>query len=322
MTRKKHEVPIIKIDLHQHHMDNCLRCPFKYYMANVLKYMPIGIKKALNIGDVFSQCVYFLHKGEDLAKCMLYVDTLQKPLIERATSQEKIDELITSSIVVQSMLMGYETRFLNSNKIKVTKYNEKSGIEGFDEIEIQKIIPEYKLEVPFRVGNYHYNYINRIDGKILTLQNPWILEIKSTTLIDEDLIIKLNTNFQINSYWFSILYADQQKIDGVLYRYIRKPSIKQKKGETLEKFRIRLSKDYIERPEFYFYEESLYFNQTSIINFKKELQSFFEELTRSYITGIWPRKGTACDMNFGLCEYLKYCSNPTEETLRTYYEHS
>lgn len=320
MRKKHYEVPIVNISLHQHDMDSFLRCPFKYYIKNVMGYRPRGIKKALNIGDIFAQCVYFLHKGEDLAKCMLYVNDLQKPLIERATNQEQINELETSAIVVQSMLMGYETRFLNKNEIKVTKYNQQGGIDGFDEIIIQKIIPEYKLEIPWTVGNYHFNYVNRLDGKIITDDSLWILEIKSTTLIDGDLLQKLNTNFQINSYWFSMLYNEQQEIDGVLYRYIRKPSIKQKKDESLEKFRIRLSKDYNERPEFYFHEESLYFDQLQIKNFTKDMNIHFEELTRAYVTQNWVKRGTACDSNFGLCPYLKYCSKSTQETLDTYYE--
>ena len=318
--RKHNVVPVINVALHQHNMDQFLRCPYKFYMANVLGYRPRGIKKALNIGDMFAQCVYFLHKGEGIATCMAYVHELQKPLIEKATTQTQIDELETSVTITQSMLFGYETRFLNKNKIKVTKFNQQGGIEGFDEIDIKQIVPEYKLEVPFNVGNYHYNYINRLDGKILTEKDPWILELKTSVQIDTDLLKKLNTNFQINSYWYAILCKDQQKIDGVLYRYIRKPSIKQKQGETPAKFRIRLSKDYQERPEFYFHEESLYFNQPQITNFIKDLRSHFEELTRCYVTKQWTRRGTACDANFGLCEYLKYCSNPTKETLETYYE--
>ena len=318
--KKHYSVPVVDINLHQHNMDQFLRCPYKYYMANVMGYRLMGIKKALNIGDLFAQCVFFLHRGEDIAKCMLYVEELQKPLIERATNQAQVDELETSAIMVQSMLMGYETMFLNKKEIKVTKYNQNGGIDGFDEITIQEIVPEYKLEIPWKVGNYHYKYINRLDGKVITDDTGlWILELKTSTSIDGDLILKLNTNFQINSYWFSMLYNEQQEVDGVLYRYIRKPSIRQNKNEALEKFRIRLSKDYQERPDFYFYEESLYFNQPQIKIFTRDMNYHFEELTRCYVTNVWPKRGVACDSNFGLCEYLKYCSNPTQETLDTYY---
>ena len=318
--RKRINVPTVNVELHQHDMDNFLRCPFKYYIKNALGYRSTGIKRALNIGGLFAQCVYFLHRGEDIARCMLYVNDLQKPLIERATNQQQIEELETSAIIVQSMLMGYETRFLNKNEINVTKYNQGGGIDGFDKITINEIIPEYKLEIPWTVGNYHYKYINRLDGKITTDDGLWILELKSTAQIDSDLLQKLNTNFQINSYWFSMLYNEQQEIDGVLYRYIRKPSIRQNKNETLEKFRIRLSKDYQNRPEFYFHEESLYFNQDQIKIFTKDMNSYFEELTRCYVTDRWTKRGTACDSKFGLCEYLKYCANPSQETLDTYYE--
>jgi hypothetical protein len=317
---KRPVVKAVNIDLHQHHLDNFLRCPFKYYMANVAKYKVRGIKKALNIGDLFAQCVFHLHQGKTIAECMNEVRKLQQPLLDKSMSQEHSDELETSVVVVQCMLFGYEKYFLDKKELRVTKFNDHGGIEGFNEIKIEQIIPEYHITVPYAIGNYHFNYINRLDGKIITVGNPWILELKSTSQIDKDLLIKLATNFQINSYWFAMFMKEKQSIQGILYRYIRKPSIKQTQKENAQQYWIRLAKDYKDRPDFYFFEECLYFDENKLMEFMRDFKHYFEELTRCYCMNSWVRKGTACDSNFGLCDYLKYCSNPTEETLRTYYE--
>jgi hypothetical protein len=320
MARKQIIVKPVNIDLHQHNLDQFLRCPFKYYMANVAKYQVRGIKKALNIGDLFAKSVYHLHNGSTVIECMNEVRKLQEEIKLRAISQEKIDELETSVTIVQCMLLGYESQFLNKTSMKVTKFNERGGIEGFENIEIKKILPEYHIQRPYAIGNYHYNYINRLDGKVITELNPWLLELKTTSQIDKDLLIKLPTNFQINSYWSTMLAVEQQHIGGILYRYIRKPSIEQKKKETIEQFWIRLANDYRERPDFYFHEECLFFDENKLLSFMSDFKHYFEELTMCYVMNRWIRKGMACDSNFGLCEYLKYCSNPTDETLRTYYE--
>jgi hypothetical protein len=317
--RKRPVIEKTTIELHQHDMGNFLKCPQKYYLSNVRGYYPIGMKKALNIGDLFSKCVYWMHKGTDISECMAHVYKLQEELIIKARSQAHFDELETSVVIVQAMLLGYQEHFLKKDVFRVTKFNDKGGIEKFDDINIKEIIPEYTLGLNFDMGSYTFAYWNRLDGKIITPTLPWILELKSTAQFDGDLLEKLNTDFQINSYWMVMLTREQQQIGGILYRYIKKPSIRQKQNETIDQFQRRLTLDYCERPENYFLEESLYFNQPALDRFKKDFDTHLNRLLMCYAMNDWPHIGLSCDGKFGLCEYLKYCSNPTQETLDTFY---
>ncbi len=323
--RKRVEIPKIEVSLHQHDLGNFLVCPQKYYISNVLGYRRYGVKVAINIGDLFAKCVYWMHKGIPIEECLAFVYKYQEPILEKATNQAQIDEAETSIIIVQAMLEGYKSHFLDVNEIKTTKFNPLGGIEGFDTTNILQIIPEYSITITEQIGNYLFRYTNRLDGKIIVDKNRlWILEIKTSSSFDEDLIIKLSTNFQINSYLKAMIkketaFGGDANIDGVLYRYIMKPSIKQKQNETLEQYRKRLMMDYLDRPERYFKEESLYFEPSSVERFNEDMKYYFENLTQCYITNKWERRGVACDSNFGLCEYLKYCSNPTQETLDTHY---
>jgi len=319
---KKYIAPkIIEIDIHQHDMANFLMCPVKFQVNNVLNYHPRGISKALNIGDLFAKCVYWLHKGTPIAECMAYVDKKQEDLILLATGQEAVDELETSVVTVQAMLNGYKETFLEKKTINITKFNNAGGIEGFEEITIKEIFPEYHITVPIKIGNYVFNYVNRLDAKIITIDNRvFILELKTTSQFDSDLVKKLNTNFQINSYWFALNEKEKVKVDGILYRYIKKPSIKQKQNETLDNYRKRIMLDYLDRPDNYFKEECLFFNQEMTAKFKKNMNYWFTELLRCYLMNEWVPRGVACDAHFGLCEYIKYCNEPTKDTLMSFYK--
>jgi hypothetical protein len=318
--RKRPVIQQTVIELHQHDLANFLQCPQKYYLSVVKNYHPLSLSRALDIGDLFAKCVYWMHKGIGLPTCMAHVYKLHEEKLKLVRNQEQVDEAETNVVTVQAMLTGYMEHFLKKTDFTVTKYNEQGGIEKFDNIIIKEILPEYTLSLNHNMGSYTFTYTNRLDGKIVTETYPWILEIKTTTQFDGALLPKLNTNFQINSYWMTMLLREQQQIGGVLYRYVKKPSIKQTKKETVEQFQKRLMLDYCERPDNYFLEESLYFNQPALDRFRKDFDSHLNRLLMCYATNDWPHIGLACDANYGLCPYLRYCSNPTIDTLETFYK--
>jgi hypothetical protein len=320
MARRKREViEQTIVELHQHDLGNYLQCPQKYYLSCVLGYVPFRMRKAINIGGLFAQCVYWMHKGTSLAECLVYVSKAQDEHLKLVTSAIQAEELETNIVIVQAMLQGYENHFLKNMESTITKFNSIGGIEGFDILKLNQIIPEYTISADHTIGSYTFRYINRLDGKIITESNPWILEIKTTTQFDHELLKKLNVNFQVNSYWSTLVKKEGVDVGGILYRYIKKPSIRQTKKETIEQYRKRLMMDYLERTDNYFLEECLYFNQPSLDLFNNDLEIHFKNLLMSTITGEFPRIGSNCDSNWGLCEYLSYCSNPTVDTLTTYF---
>lgn len=294
-----------EIRMHQHDLANFLMCPRKYKLSR--EYRPLAMRKAINIGGLFANCVYWLHQGKDVEECMLYVNNYQEEFLSKATSQYQLEELETSIVIVQSMLLGYNRKFIK-------EYHAGVPI-------IASISPEHMLEVPIIIGGFKFVYVNRLDGLVYdSFGNPWILELKTTAQFDKDLFDKLPTNFQINSYWFALAMLQAKPIAGVLYRYILKPSIRQKKTETKYQFRTRLMLDYETYQDEYFKETSIYFEQPNIVEFKKDMNIYFNELARAYVLDRWEKRGTACESKYGLCEYIKYCGDPTEETLQTFYE--
>jgi hypothetical protein len=308
MARKTVAPKLIEVDIHQHDLANFLMCPRKFHLSRTCR--PRRIKKALNIGDLFARSVYWLHQGKDVEECILYVRAFQDELEKIARSQAEVDELATNVIVAQSMIYGYDNKFIKEYKGNIPI--------------ITKLYPEHHVTVPIIAGGYKFNYINRLDGLIIdSFGNPWILELKTTSMFDNSLSDKLPTNFQINSYWYSLFETQQKPIAGVLYRYILKSSLRQrtkKNPETVEQFQKRIMLDYEKYPDEYMKEISLWFNSPNIVEFKKDMQIYINELVRAFVLNKWEKRGTACDSKYGMCEYIQYCGNPTEETLNTYYE--
>lgn len=305
MARKKVEPKFKEVTLHQHDLANYLMCPRRFALSR--SYKPRVLKKALNIGDLFARSVYWLHEGKGVEECMLYINKFQEELLNRATSQEQVDELETSVVVAQSMILGYEAKFIK-------EYKPVMPI-------ITRLVPENRFEMEIINGGYKFTYVNRLDGLVYDqFDNPWVLELKTTSMFDKSLFDKLPTNFQINSYWLAAEYSLKRPVAGVLYRYILKPLLRQKKNESLDQYRQRIMLDYTTYPDEYMKETSIFFSKPNLEEFKKDMNIYFGELVRSLVLNRWEKRGTACENKFGLCDYIKYCGDPVIETLETFYE--
>ena len=307
MAKKKVETLLKKVELHQHDLANFLKCPRLYNLSNNLGYYPRKFSNALNIGDLFAKCAFWLHQGKDVNECIAFIKVIQTDMHKVIRNQKMADDMETNVVITQAMLNGYYEKFIVNYKPSVPI--------------IAEILPEYKIENKVQYAGYEFTYVCRLDGKIIdSAGNIWVLEIKTTSLMDKNLIDKLPTNFQINSYWNAAETKEGKPVAGVLYRYILKPSLRQKKGETIDQYRKRIMLDYITYPDEYFYEQSIYFSRPSLDEFKADLNAYIEDLARCYILNKWVKRGTACETKFGLCPYIKYCGDPTQETLNTYFQ--
>ena len=286
------------IHIHQHDIATFAECRKKFDLSFNKKIVPRKLPKTLQIGSLFAKGIFYLHKGGEIAVCCANVDFIAEQLELRATNQEHINEIETDKITTIAMLIGYEQHFMEQ------KLN---------------ILPEYHIKIPIQKK---YIYIMRLDGRVKTHEKEnWVLELKTTASIQKNQIERLPCDFQLKSYCWGLQKWTWKKVKGILYRFIRKPSIKQKQNETIEQFQKRLQKDYIEREDFYFYEEMPLLDQNILQDFEEELNQIFSDLTQCYKTNHWYRSPTCGNTKFGECTYFKYCSDPTIETMETYYEH-
>lgn len=258
----------------------------------------------MNVGDLFSKGVYMLHRGDELYVALALVQEAQDKIILNTTSQSQIDDLEEDACIAQGLLSGYKQWFIDGGRKNI--------------IDIKEIIPEYPVTYKVEIDGITIEYKMRLDGRIVThTGKDWVLEIKTRSGAKDDMVKTLPTDLQINSYWLGL--EQTNKCSGVLYRFCVKPTIKVKQKETAEQYRRRIIKEYLDNPVKYFYEDNLYFDAPVLNDFKVNLHYHFRDLLWHYANNIWPKRGTGCIRNHMKCSMLNYCSNPTEETLNTFY---
>jgi len=286
-----------QIILRQHNIAAFLQCRRKFDLQVNQGWRPRTFATYIDIGSLFDKSVAEYHRGKPVEECMIAIDQEYNEMLLNATTQEKIDDLENSKIITQGMIYGYCNNFYQIN-----------------------IEPHYKISVPIgKYGRKKHRLFCELDGLYRRGKENWIVEIKTATSIDKNYIKRLDTDFQMNCYFYALRKWLRKPIVGVLYRVVRKPSIRQKRNENIEQFRKRLMLEYVEKKDDYFYEEKIYKNQKALREFSDEIEQIFEDIKMAYKTKRWYRSGQKCAI-YGECAYLKYCNDPTEETLETFYE--
>ncbi len=146
----------------------------------------------------------------------------------------------------------------------------------------------------------------KVDGVCTLGGESWLVEYKTASSVDRQYISRLRLDGQVTTYLYAMQRVLDKPLAGVIYRIIRKPSIRQTQKETFEAFCDRLEADYRDRPEFYFIEERLYRSQEDLDLFEAELWDITQRMLWERQRDVYPRNTARCT-DFGTCEYMPIC---------------
>lgn len=206
------------------------------------------------------------------------------------SAQEEQDKLEVTKATVGAMLGGYFKRF---------------GVWPADSRkELQFSIPIINPETGSKSRSFELQ--GKIDALVQIEGQYWLVEYKTASQINEDYFNRIELDEQVSTYMYAAQKAFNIQIAGIIYRVLKKPSIRQKKTESLEQFCQRLAQDYIDRPEFYFFEGKFYRSQDDLIQYEKELWAFTKQLLYEHLHGIHCKNASRCT-DFGRCEYMPIC---------------
>lgn len=264
-------------------MTDFKNCRKKFYYRNELLLAPRLRKASLSLGSA-------VHKGietRSITEALKELDDIFP------NSQEESDNIETMKITCRAMLEGYFEQY-----------------EPFEDAmaEIQFSLPIINPLTGHRSNTFTLqgkaDGLARIDGK------NWLVEYKTAGMIDKNYIDKMNLDSQITTYIYALQRALDIKIEGIIYRILRKPTIRQTKKENAIQFQDRLIQDYKDRPEFYFHEEILYRSQDDLIEFERELWALTQGMLYCQRNdGFYKNTGRCSD--WGLCQYSALClKNP------------
>lgn len=133
-----------------------------------------------------------------------------------------------------------------------------------------------------------------------------VIEDKFVGKIDKVAIRRLPLDRQLALECYGVWRASGKMVTDVDYRYTRKPSIKQRKNETVAQYCERLEADYEDRPEFYLIEESFSRSTDDLVRMEAELWEWADQRRRAHRARIYPRNSSHCH-DYGGCPFLPLC---------------
>jgi len=203
----------------------------------------------------------------------------------------------TDKVIIAAMLNGYY---------------ELYGKEDFKTWQVLRSEPMFDLPDFMNSG---FNFLGRMDLTIRIKSGKhkgvWCLENKSRGRIDNYRLEHVKIDPQLLGY----LSASRQMLGelprGVIWNVVRKPSIRQKKNQTLQQYRNELKQDYIDRPSFYYYRDFLPVPPKAVDNWESEvtntLLDFELACEHPEDPDIWYKNPSMC-YAFDRCPYLPLCT--------------
>ena len=217
-------------------------------------------------------------------------------------SQEEQDQMDADQATCRAMLLGANKAF-----------------SALDDMQ-----PEVEFSLPILnpstgKASRRFRLAGKVDGICSRDGETWLVEYKTASTITKQYVDRLCLDGQVTTYIYAMQRVLRRPIAGVIYRVIRKPSIKRGQKESADEFCSRLEADYQERPEFYYVEQLLYRKPDDIRAFEQELWDITQRMLWDRKHGICPHNTARCT-DYGCCDYMPICRHDQWQGLYEYCE--
>ena len=250
-----------------HSRINCFKqCPQLYKYKYIDKLIPLGADtKQLSMGKAF-------HVGIENGSTDAALEFLEKDKFFMSTESE------TDKTIVLAMVEAFLKKFPEASTWEHEVY-----MTG-------KLLNEQ--EDDFQV------YIDALEEHE---NGYYIIELKTTSRIDQTYIDKLDFNDQVNRYYYFAEKQLKKPILGIKYYVIKKPLLRQKMNETVDQFRQRVVDRILE-------DDSIFF--TILTRTPEQISSCIEDTKYDMQvienTTRYTKNLAACSC-YGNCPYISLC---------------
>lgn len=274
-------------------MSSFRNCRKKYQYRYEMNLVPKTTKPALRLGTAVHKGLEEYYLGVDVESCIESAFGILTPQDTLGWGQEDFDRLAVQKATAEGMLLGYNKRF------------DDRGL-------YEQIMPEYEFCIPLinpetGAPSKTFQHAGKLDG-LFKLNGQWFVgEFKTASQVGHDYLERLKLDTQITSYLAAAQLALGIKIAGVIYKILKKPSIKQTQKETVQQYCERLIADYQTRTDFYFHQEILYRTQDDLTEYGFEKWEVAKDILDARRTGRFYKNTSMCSL-YGLCEYMPICT--------------
>jgi hypothetical protein len=269
-------------------------CWKKYYWKYVYGLEPHVPALTLTVGKVVHECFDMFYKYVPEADILRHIENSFAKEIARS---EDIEPLVIAKYIALGMWSFYPYK-------DITEY--------------KKIYSEEAFEVPLCKD---VTYVGKPDGRILKHDVWWIRELKVTGLGFTQFEGRASTSDQTTGYTYGLNKMGHD-IKGIMYEYIRKPSLRKGQNETMDDFGRRCFCDYKTRPKNYYGRFFVYRSPLELELFEEDMVMFSRDLMKRLETNDFYRNTDQC-WNFNAeCPYRKICftKQPDQLTVDLYFK--
>lgn len=287
-------------------LEDFLTCRRLYYYKRIKRYERMQFSVPFLVGKVIHTGMnYVLQKIKDpINRMTLYYREEKQKIRNTLSLTEKQEETLNEQeFVTQGMLRAYQRRY--AALIRDTKLIA-SEVEGAVQISDDVV------------------FVIKLDNLLRIREKKILHELKTSKYITPEYVqhIQIDRQTAIYFHFYNIIF-EKSKIDGILYDVIRKPSIRQKKGESKGAFVERLAKWY-ERPQGdmdVFHVERFKEPKVSEDSVVNTVVKVSEEMLRSRTKEDYYQDHSKCASYYGdVCPYYGLCheGGETKENLVLY----
>lgn len=182
----------------------------------------------------------------------------------------------------------------------------------FTDVKWRAVEGEFKIRRMFTLANGRRvsTFIRgKMDGVFDERKFLRLFETKTKTRIEEGAIADVLTlDLQVKIYLWAMKHIFQETPHGVRYNIIRRPGLRQKKGESLAQFAVRCAEDIKARPDFYFIRMDMDVSQHDMDAFEGELDDLVSDFLGWWygVVGHYRNSGN-CENKYGTCQMLRIC---------------
>jgi hypothetical protein len=131
-------------------------------------------------------------------------------------------------------------------------------------------------------------------------------EWKTAAQVSDEYMQRLEIDFQVSTYLWAASRHYGRPVRRVIYRVVKKPTIRQKKTEELDDYVDRLKRDYMERPEHYYFETVVERTDEQLSNWAEQAWATHQRILQIRNGAIAIRSTQSC-LNRGRCPYFDLC---------------
>lgn len=142
-------------------------------------------------------------------------------------------------------------------------------------------------------------------------------EWKTASVVNRDYMQRLEIDFQVSAYLWAATRHYGRPVNKVIYRIVKKPTIRQRKDESVFEYVERLFEDYEERPDHYLFSEVVTRTPEQLEDWHKQAWAIHKRMLEIKGRRIPAIRNTQSCISRGRCPYFDLCTGEiTEDAFR------